>query len=91
MNKLIDFKFKISKKEIRDFVEKETQLENLDFLIVEDFQQKLYELLNNSILSLSCSIDLEDNSIDVTPSLFNGKSIIQNDEVYLINNCIINE
>lgn len=88
MNKILDFKFNIDPQQIKDYIKNESQLNNIDFSLIIELEKQLTKLLSENVLTISCYLDDEDNTVSVQPTLFNDKVIIENKGILLTNNFI---
>lgn len=88
MNKLLDFKINISKEQIREYLKKETQLNDVEFPYIVNLEEQLQKILPSLTLSLDC-IFYEDYSVEVTPVMFNDKSIIKNTGILIKNGSVV--
>lgn len=88
MNKLLDFKIKVSNEEIRNYIRKETQLNNIEFSSIVNLEQELQKLLSDITISLDCTF-YEDNSVSVVPVLLDNKSIIKNTNILINDGSVV--
>lgn len=84
MNKILDFKIDINNNQIREYIKKEAQLNNIEFSYIVNLEDELQKLFSNFVLSLDCTF-YDDYSVSLKPIMFNENSIINNNNI-LINN-----
>lgn len=90
MNKLLDYKLKITQEEVKEYIKNNSQFSNIDPRYLPILEEELLNFFNNSTLSFSCNFE-DDFSISLSSSLFNGNSIIKNKNILIENDYIINE
>lgn len=88
MIKILDFKLEVTRKQILDFIKKEKQLDNVEYPSIVNLEEKLNEVLNESMLTLSCYFE-DDYTVTVQPVLLNSKTIINNTDVLLEDDSIV--
>lgn len=88
MNKILDFKIDINNTQIKEYIKKETQLNNVEFPYIINLEEELQKFFSKFVFSLDCTF-YEDYSVSVTPIMFNDNSIINNNNILIENGYVV--